>query len=85
MGVVSFVGCLLAMDLLIHASAFQLGVKRSGIKLPWEREPLNPVFAKRARLIQPLSMCPYSQHQSRRWTSHVLKLKARSDGHVRPR
>ena len=53
MGVVSFVCCLLAMDLLIHASAFQLGVRKSGIKLPWEREPLNPVFAKRARLIQP--------------------------------
>jgi hypothetical protein len=39
------------MDLLIHASAFQLGVKKSGIKMPWEREPVNPVFAKRARLI----------------------------------
>ena len=53
MGVVSFVCCLLAMDLLIHASAFQLGVRKSGIKLLWEREPLNPVFTKRARLIQP--------------------------------
>ena len=54
MGVVRlFAICLLAMDLLIHASAFSLGVKRSGVKMPWERDPVNPVFAKRPRLIQP--------------------------------
>ena len=40
-----------AMDLLIHASAFSLGVRRSSIKLPWERDPVNPVFYKRPRLV----------------------------------
>ena len=37
---------LFAMDLVIHAAAFGLGVKRADIKMPWEREPLNPVFAR---------------------------------------
>ena len=39
------------MDLSIHAASFSLGVKKSNIKLPWEREPVNPVFYKRPRLI----------------------------------
>ena len=42
-----------AMDLMIHAAAFGLGMKKSNIKLPWEREPVNPVFYKRPRLIAP--------------------------------
>ena len=50
MGVVSCVVFLHAMDLLIRAPAFQLG---ADIKLPWEREPIKPVFAKRPRLLQP--------------------------------
>ena len=41
------------MDLVLHAAAFRLGVRRSDIRMPWEREPINPVFAKRPRLIQP--------------------------------
>ena len=47
-----------AMDLVIHAAAFGLGVKRADIKMPWEREPLNPVFAKKPRLIQPPVFVP---------------------------
>ena len=39
------------MDLHIHATAFSLGVKKSNIKLPWEREPVSPVFFKRPKLI----------------------------------
>ena len=39
------------MDLFIHAASYRLGVKKSNIKMPWEREPLNPVFYKRPRLI----------------------------------
>ena len=46
------------MDLVIHAAAFGLGVKRADIKMPWEREPLNPVFAKKPRLIQPPVFVP---------------------------
>ena len=42
---VAFVACLFcvgqAMDLFVHAEAFRLGVKRSSIKLPWEKEPLS--------------------------------------------
>ena len=53
MGVVTTFVFFHAMDLLIHASAFQLGVKRSEIRLPWEQEPVNPVFAKRPKLISP--------------------------------
>ena len=49
---------LFAMDLVIHAAAFGLGVKRADIKMPWEREPLNPVFAKKPRLIQPPVFVP---------------------------
>ena len=30
-----------AMDLMIHAAAFGLGMKKSNIKLPWEREPVT--------------------------------------------
>ena len=58
MGVVSALFLCHAMDLLIHCSAYQLGVKRSVIKLPWEREPVNPVFAKRPKLIQPPVFVP---------------------------
>ena len=49
---------LFAMDLVIHAAAFGLGVKRADIKMPWEREPINPVFAKKPRLIQPPVFVP---------------------------
>ena len=44
---------LLVMDLVVHAAAFGLGVKRSAIQFPWERPPLNGIFAKRPRLISP--------------------------------
>ena len=44
-----------AMDLMIHAAAFGLGMRKSNIKLPWEKEPVNPVFYKRPRLIAPPS------------------------------
>ena len=40
-----------AVDLMIHAAAFGLGMRKSNIKLPWEKEPVNPVFYKRPRLI----------------------------------
>ena len=53
MGVVSFLVFLHAMDLLIHASAFSLGTRKTELKFPWEKEPINPVFAKRPRLISP--------------------------------
>ena len=79
MGVVSFVCCLLAMDLLIHASAFRLGVKKSGIKLPWEKEPLNPVFAKRARLIPPPVYVPELTSQEQK----VDIPRAETEGQIR--
>eukprot|EP00435_Cladocopium_sp_Y103_P044938 s4108_g12.t1 len=46
------------MDLLIHSAAFALGVRKSAIRLPWGREPVNPVFAKRQRLISPPTFAP---------------------------
>lgn len=47
-----------AMDLVVHSEAFNLGVKRSSIKLPWEREPLCRFFGKRPRLILPPTFVP---------------------------
>ena len=47
-----------AMDLMIHAAAFGLGMKKSAVKFPWEREPVNPVFFKRPRLIAPPVFVP---------------------------
>ena len=41
------------MDLLIHASAYSLGVKRSAIKLPWETNPADAIFGKKPKLIPP--------------------------------
>ena len=59
---VAFVACFFcvgqAMDLFVHAEAFRLGVKRSSIKLPWEKEPLSGFFNKRARLISPPVFVP---------------------------
>jgi hypothetical protein len=46
------------MDLMIHAAAFGLGMKKSAVKFPWEREPVNPVFFKRPRLIAPPVFVP---------------------------
>ena len=66
MGVVRFFVCLLAMDLMIHAEAYRLGVKRSAILLPWERDPVNPVLAKTPRLIKPPVFVPvlFRQHET---------------------
>jgi len=47
-----------AMDLFVHAEAFRLGVKRSSIKLPWEKEPLCGFLNKKARLIAPPVFVP---------------------------
>ena len=46
------------MDLLIHASAYSLGVKRSAIKLPWETNPDDAIFGKRPKLIPPPVFVP---------------------------
>ena len=51
---------LLVMDLVVHAAAFGLGVKRSAIQFPWERPPLNGIFAKRPRLISPPVFVPHA-------------------------
>ena len=50
-----------AMDLVIHAAAFGLGMKKSTVRFPWEREPVNPVFFKRPRLISPPVFAPLSK------------------------
>ena len=47
-----------AMDGMILAEAFRLGVKKSSIKLPWEREPFSEIFGKRQRLICPPAFVP---------------------------
>jgi len=46
------------MDLLIHASAYSLGVKRSAIKLPWETNPADAIFGKKPKLIPPPVFVP---------------------------
>ena len=78
MGVVStFLLVFHAMDLLIHCSAFQLGVKRSDIKLPWERDPDHPVFGKRQRLIQPPVHVPMVQRQDTQLSLPVEEVEGR--------
>ena len=47
-----------AMDLTVHAAAYNLGVRKSQIKLPWEKDPINPVFFKRPRLIPAPTFAP---------------------------
>ena len=49
------------MDLLIHASAYSLGVKRSAIKLPWELDHNNAIFGKRPKLISPPVFAPLTE------------------------
>ena len=49
------------MDLLIHASAYSLGVKRSAIKLPWELDHNNAIFGKRPKLISPPVFAPLTK------------------------
>lgn len=46
------------MENTIAAAAFRLGVKRSSILLPWERDPLKDVFQKKAKLISPPPFVP---------------------------
>ena len=47
-----------AMDLVVHAAAFGLGVKSSAIRMPWEKEPLCKMFQKKPRLIPPPIFAP---------------------------
>ena len=47
-----------AMDCMLLAEAFRLGVKKSTIRLPWEQEPLQEFFRKRQRLVPPPVFVP---------------------------
>ena len=40
-----------AMDLMLMAESFRLGVKRSNISLPWESSNVREIFGKKQRLI----------------------------------
>ena len=79
MGVVSLLASLLAMDLVLHAEAYRLGVKRTDIKLPWEREPVNPVFAKKQKLIKPPTYVPEVDHKSEQVSIPI----AAAEGHIK--
>ena len=79
MGVVSLLASLLAMDLVLHAEAYRLGVKRTDIKLPWEREPVNPVFAKKQKLIKPPVYVPEVDQQSEQVSIPI----AAAEGHIK--
>eukprot|EP00435_Cladocopium_sp_Y103_P046174 s2442_g13.t1 len=51
-------GTFSAMDLMLLAESYRLGVKRSSIVLPWERTELKSVFGKRQRLIPAPKFAP---------------------------
>ena len=47
-----------AMDILLMAESYRLGVKRSTIALPWEQPGLKPIFGKRQRLVEAPKFVP---------------------------
>ena len=47
-----------AMDIMLMAESYRLGVKRSSITLPWERSSVQSVFGKRQRLVQAPKFVP---------------------------
>ena len=47
-----------AMDILLMAESYRLGVKRSTIVLPWEQPCLKPIFGKRQRLVDAPKFVP---------------------------
>ena len=47
-----------AMDILLMAESYRLGVKRSTIVLPWEQPCLKPIFGKRQRLVDAHKFVP---------------------------
>eukprot|EP00435_Cladocopium_sp_Y103_P012468 s6141_g3.t1 len=67
------------MDLVVHAAAFGLGVRKTNICFPWEREPVNPVFAKRPRLVP----APVYVPEVKRIDETVSLQKAEVEGRVR--
>lgn len=67
------------MDLVLHAEAYRLGVKRTDIKLPWEREPVNPVFAKKQKLIKPPVYVPEVDQKSEQVSIPI----AAAEGHIK--
>eukprot|EP00435_Cladocopium_sp_Y103_P050946 s207_g15.t1 len=67
------------MDLVVHAAAFGLGVRKTNIRFPWEREPVNPVFAKRPRLVP----APVYVPEVRRVDETVSLQRAEAEGRVR--
>ena len=42
-----------AMDGMLLAESYRLGVKKSTIRLPWEHSSMSAVFGKKPRLISP--------------------------------
>ena len=57
-----------AMDILLMAESYRLGVKRSTIALPWEQPGLKPIFGKRQRLVDAPKFVPLQNDADRHVT-----------------
>ena len=66
-----------AMDLMLQAESFRLGVKRSSITLPWENPSMSAIFGKKPRLISAPKFFPMPNQRSEDETLAAAELSGR--------